>query len=311
MGATTTTLSNLIRPNVAAGPSKSLVFQETDLVNWLRSLGRFTAQVGGSPFKWNIASAENSSAEVYVENQALPSAGQRSYAQASVSAFYARTVASVTGHVRDQQRTGAFYEDAEQAELASATRALMKQVEDSLLGTTYGLPVAVDSTTTYAGIAVGTVAAWASYELAVGGALSLAALDLMYRTLIGRGGTPSHILTVPAQITAYTGLANVGHATATPVFLGQLPGQGGVFDMGLIRTMPTWNGIPFVQQRNMTSGELYMLDVNTARFEVAVHRDLTVEPLAKVNDNQQWQLSMAQGLIVERRDIQGKLTGLT
>lgn len=311
MTATLATLSPLLRPNVSATPATSLVFLETDYINWLRGKGRFVAKLGGAPYKFNLATGENGSAETYVENQPPPAAGHRSYAQGSVAAWYVRTVAAVTGHVRDNMAGGGFYEDPQAAELASGVKALMLKVEQTLEGATYGMPTVIDANDAYAGIDPATVPAWASYEHAVGGAQTLAHLALMYLTLVNRGASPTDILTSQAQIDKYIGLANIAHATASPVFIGNLPSQGATFDMGMVQQMPRYNGVPFSRMRNQTASELYMLDTASGTFQVSVHRDVTTEPLAKVNDNTEWQITMACCLEVGRRDLQGKQTGLT
>lgn len=303
MGATVTTISPLLRPNVS-GASASLVYQGTDFINWLRSKGRFVAKIGGAPFRWNLATAENTSGEIYVENQALPAAGNRSYAQAVLQAFYARAVASVTGHVMDNQRNGGVYEDPEQAELASATREMFLEVEDALLGSTYGMPLVIDAGDTYAALDPAVYTAWAATETAVGGALSYAVLDTLYQTLVSKGSIPSDILADINQKQRYADLALIGAQLAQQRLVTGVDG-------GSMQGVVAYNGIPFTAITRMTNSELYMLDVNSGTFQASVHRDVEVKPLAITNDNQSWQVSMALALEVGRRDLQGKLTGLT
>jgi hypothetical protein len=313
-GATLTTLSPLLAP-VTPGPAQSLVFSETDFINFLRGhrLGsRFIARLGQFPRRWNLITSENASAEVFVENQALPAAGQTALAQAVLQCFYVWSVYSLTGHVRDQAQGGGMVQDPRQLEYASAARALMLKLEQSLLGSTYGLPTVIDSSDTYASLTTGAVPAWAAYENPVGGGLSLTVLGVMYAALVARGAAPTDILASQTQVDKYVNLANI--AAANAALLGTLPGQTGArVDLGgrPQGALPSYNGIPFSMQRNMTTSELYMLDFATGAFQFSAQRDLRVDVLARRNDNEESELSIGGALEVERRDRQGKLTGLT
>lgn len=309
--------SSLIRPNVMGG-TVDLVFRGTDFINFLRDNGAVIQSPGSEPFKWNLITASNVTTEVFAEFSAPPVAGRQSYAQASLSPFYVRAVVAQSGRVRDSVARGGTYEDVIALELAKATADLMSKVEDELLSSTQdrGLASIVDANDTYAGISPTSVTNWASEENNVGGALTIAAIEDLYEELVSgvvggvsRGAKPTHILMPPNQVTNW--IRTIGPSATTSLMRFAPPTESGQpFDPGLLRFGLSWNGLPIVSVAKMAPTEIYMLDMSSG-IELVVHRDITVDRLAKTNDDDMFQVSFACALKVVKRNAHGKLTGVT
>jgi len=299
-------------PNIQGVPI-DLTSRPTDFWGLLVSQGLTRDPMGGTPFKWAVQHSSTSGAEVFVENQALGSNSKRNLAQASLNPFYLRVPVAVTGHVLDQVAAGGTFEDVAQGELANATRDLFELLESTLLGSTQdrGIASIVDSTGTYAGLAQGTYAAWASAETNVGGALTAAVMEDAEETLLNapHNTRASVILCGPNMITNYVRTMGPS-ASSTPTRV-QLPASG-PFDIGLLRGgPPQFNGVPLVAIRSITNTEMYWLDLTDEGVMWHFIRGLRVEKLAKTNDNEQWVVSLGGALKVKNRRKHLKLYGIT
>lgn len=302
--------ANLIRPNVQDGITE-LIFRDTDLLNWFESTGRVRPNDGGAPYLWNIMPSTSNAAEIYVESQGLPTIGQPSYSQASVPAVYFRAFSSNTGHVRDQVSRRGVYADPVQTAIDDATKLLRTKIDDTLAGSTAnrGIASIIDSADLYGGIDPATVTQWASLETAVSGALTIAVLNTMYRTLTDtpRGANPDTVLANINQLLNYGNLFGYASSSAR-----SQPRQdmGKPYDLGIMKTLMSFNGAEFVGIRSLANSELYMLDAASG-IELREQRALTVEPLAKTNDDNTLMASQALIPVVYNRRKQGKLTGVT
>jgi hypothetical protein len=298
-----------IRENVNPGVPIDLVSRPTDLYNLLLSQGLVVPSGGAQPYEWNVQSATTDNAEIFVENQAMGANNRRTLARAVLAPWYVRAGAAVTGHVMDQVARGGTWENLMEAEVANAIKDLYNKIETTLLGSTQdrGIASIVDAADTYAGLAPGSYAAWASLETAVSGALTAAVMHDTYEALITTpyNASPSVILCAANQITNYVSI--MGNSSSYSRM--NLPMTGAV-DLGLLRSAPTYNGIPLVTIRQMTTTEMYWLDLSSG-VELVVHRDLKVEPVAKVNDNTEVVASTALALKVANRRRHAKLTGVT
>lgn len=314
--------SSLVRENVQ-GSAADVVFRRTDLLNFLASMGMVRPWNGGYPSQWNLITAANSATEVFSEGQAAPVAGKQTYTRCSLSPFFSRVVCGVTGHVRDQVRKGGTYDDALAIELQKGTADLMKKVEDTLVGSTQdqGIQSIVDAGDTYAGVAPGSVAAHASLETAVGGALTMATLQDTLETLSLSPylSAPTHLLSCHNQITNYIDLTGPGNATAanrlarfTPPAMAQ--GQGrfdlGMTPGGLNGGVVGFNGMDWIPISGLTNTVIIFLDAN-AGLELMVYRDLEVRPLPSQSDDDLYQISFACALKAPVRKAHAKLTGVT
>lgn len=313
LAASSSLISTLLRPNV--GASSDLVYRGTDLFEYLGRRGRVRDAMGGSPFKWPIVYGSNT-AEVFTEGAAPPSASEHSSAMASLAAFYVRNTVGITGHQRDNVAKGAFYEDPMALAKLLSQADLFYQLETQLTGSTQdrGISAIVDSTGTYAGLAQGTYAQWASEENAVSGAQTLAQLHTLYFELIAdsvssvnRGHMPKEILSDVNQINNYVGLMD-GRATTGSVL--RVDPTNGPVDGGFARPgMVSFMGMPWVPCRLIADTEVYMVDVDD--FELLIQRDLRADPVIGNPELEQVQLSFAAALKVAHRNWHGKQTGVT
>jgi len=303
--------SVFIRPNVL-GSAVDQVFRDTDLINFLASEGRVVEAPGSAPFKWNIIQTANATAAVFSEGDSISTYGNQLYEQASQPAFYVRATGGETGHMRDNRTKGGLYEDIRSLEIQKATADVWKKMEDELCGSTAnrGIASIVDAGDTYAGLAPATVTSWASLETNVSGALTITVLQDMYETLRSSpyGATPTHILAPQNQVTNYINVAGAPGAANSAFRI--VPGaQGGAFDAGVVLPLVTFNGMPVVPVRGLTSTELYMVDIN--HLELLIHRAPEVRELAKTSDDDLFQVSLAGCLRADRRRAHGKLINLS
>lgn len=315
--------NTLVRENVSPGSPVDLTSRPTDLYNLLLALGLVRDVMGAHPLEWNVTYATTSGAEIFVENQALGAAGRRTMAKASLSPFYVRTQAAVTGHVMDQIRNGGTHEDVLQGEIGSAVKDLFYLMEQTLTGSTAnrGIASIIDAGDTYAGLAPGSYSTWASLETAVGGALTAAVMYDTQESLINApyNATTTVILMPPNQVTNYLGLGGLNGGTS----VSRLMLNGGpqsTYDIGIARGGASFNGIPIASVRNVTTTEIYWLDLTDQKVgegqmvpgvTLQMVRGLKAEPLAKTDDNERVMLSMGGCLKVVNRRVQGKLTGVT
>jgi hypothetical protein len=316
-GITASVLSNLTRPNVQ-GRAIDLLYRETDFVNLLRARGCFKDGVGGTPYKWNLISAANTSVEVFNEGAAPPAAGRQTTQQASVDAFYIRGTFGRSGHVRDNMAKGAFYEDPMTLEgLVEAD--VMKKLEDEFVGSTAdrGIASIVDATGTYAGISQASVSAWASEENTTIGTLGIDDLQDLYEEMtsatvssVPRNASPTDWLMPVNQITNYANTIGAG-ASSGGTFRHQM-GQGGTLDFGQIayfETSHAFCGVPIRRIRGLTSTEIYLVDLTGV--EILIHRDLRVDPILGNPEMEQFQVSFAVAAKYAARNKHGKMTGVT
>jgi hypothetical protein len=305
--------SSLVRENVQGSGAVDTVFRDTQLLNFFRAMGRVRNWRGGQPQQWNLVTAANSSAETFSEGQAVPIAGKQSYAQASLSPFYARVVAEVSGHVMDQVRQGGVWFDPVQDALEKGTLDLLKKFEDTIVGTTQdqGIQSVIDAGDTYAGLAPGTYTTHAAIETAVGGALSMTVLEDNIETgAVSAMAAPTHILSCQNQITNYKRLLGPSASSggAMQYFQGATDfGIGGPNEfMGGLQ----YQGRPWVGVSGLTTTVILLLDM---RDDIAIElfRTPIAEPLAKTDDGQKWSITMAGAIKCATRRRHIKLTGVT
>lgn len=314
--ANLSTLGALVRENVETG-ARDLMFRKTDLLQAIaRFGGSFVSSNGAAPFKWVIVTGVNGSAGTFVEGQAPAAPGSQTLQRASIDVFGVEADWSMTGHAADNATKGGYYDDAPGLEELLAKADLMKKVEDILCGSTQdqGIASIVDKDDTYAGLAPGSVAQWASYESAVGGALTMSAIDDMYEALtsasssgVARGAMPNVLLANPKQIKKYSQLAGVAGAANNSVLVSPDGSKG--LDLAFKWAAASYQGIPLVQVRTLANSELYMLDMTD--FTVIEHRAPKVDLVSLNPELMQWRVSTTMCLKVEKRSQHGKLTGLS
>jgi hypothetical protein len=311
-GQSTSTLSALLKPNVSS-KSLDLQFRKTDFFDLLRASGRIGDTGGPVPLSWNVITGTNSSVEVFTEGQAPPAAGRQTFVQTSLGAFYVRGVAGETGHTRDNREKQGYYEDPFDIEKMLLEADLFYKVEQELMGSTQdrGIASIIDATGTYANLSQATYSAWASEENTTVGTLTADAMQSLYEELslasnggVPRGAMPTHVLMPVQQYTNYANIVGTGATTPTVRFDGMAN-----IDVGGQRLGHTFNGLPLVQCRAMTSTEIYMVDLTD--IELLVHRDLRVEPILGNPEVTSYQISAGFVMKVGKRNHHGKMTGVT
>lgn len=302
--------ANLIRPNVQSDVT-DLVFREADLLAWFERRNAVKPNDGGAPYLWNILSSTTAATETFVEGQGLPVSGSPAYVQASVPAVYQRAVVSNSGHVRDQVIQRGVYADPVQTAIDDAIKQLRILIDATLAGSAAnkGIASIVDAADLYAGIDPAVVTSWASLETAVGGALTIAVLNTMYKAMTDspRGAYPTDILCNSTQAMAY---GNIFGGASTVARSFPIQDRAMPYDPGGMDLRQHFSGVPLTTVRSIAASELYMLDT-TDGFELREQRKLSVEPLAKDNDDDKLMVSRAWIPVVRNRRKQGKLTGLS
>lgn len=310
---TASNASVLIRPNVSGGVV-DVVSRPVDLFKFFVNNGLVRPSNGSSPFKWNVQTATVSSAETFVEDQALGQVGRRTMVQASVSATYFRATAQVTGHFMDNAMNGGLYDpNAVTAEIQNATMDLTALVDSTLRGSTadIGLLTVVDAADVYAGLNPSSTSQWDSVEEGTS-PMDFAHWQTFYldQTTPGHNGSPSVYLIAPAGKTKYDNLGGPG-SSAFRVQLGQTG-----YDMGIQNQVSSFNSVPLVPIKSFDANTVMGLDLTTAPGDMGgfpgvclvIHRDMRVDQLAKVNDNAaKSQVSLALGVRVAARNRQGKM----
>lgn len=285
-----------------------------DTIQLLQSRGRFipVAALGGAePYAWGLVTSNNSTAERFVEGQAVPAGTRRGFQKPQVNAFYWREIVRVTGRARDIARNGGFVgDDLLVAEQQNATLNMFALMEQDLLGSTVnlGLPSLIDDTALYAGINPATYTVFASKVSTGVGTLSAAAMADHYEAQSSSpyNSMASDILMPPNQVTNYTAIAGLHGGTA--VARSATPQMGG-YDVGINPAVASYNAIPIRVIRGMTTSEI--LWPNLADITIGVQRDVTFDPFGQVSDDTVGQVSFGAMVILEDRRLHSKMTGVT
>jgi hypothetical protein len=318
-GATTTTLSTLVKP-IVADEATVLKYTSKEFFAALKAAGMPDMRaVGDTAFRWKLLrSTGNSSVETFVEGQGIPTAGSQTWTEAAVSWVYHRVLVQLTGHARDAM--GSHYLGEQWAgagnlsgETAGAYADLEDLMNNTFLGSgTNGILNAVDSTGTYAGLAKATFTDFASFEEAGGGAaLTVAMLDNTWEAVRDndRGGAPEVLLMPHNQVTNYANLAGVGATTSLVRFVAN--GTAPKLDAGWDTTGLTYHNLPIHGIGDMTDTEILMLSGIAQNFLFATIRPIEVKPLAVTDDSEsKTQISTGGTLVCRNPRTQGKITNL-
>lgn len=307
-GSTTSTHSALVKPEVVAEISDA-VFRNSDFLPLFRQVPAM-----GSSHQIKVIVAANGSAQVFVEDQAVPAAGYQQVVTASASYKDIRVFYRITGHLKrqlggtwEQPFGNGAYGGGVDIELQKAKEDLVDLCNTTFLDTgIYGIQGIIDASTAYYDLSRTTYAALKSYEKAGSAALSAALMDrLIHETYNAPyGGRIQLFLMPPAQARK---LGAVVHGKLA------MNGRGDVGAMPL-GELPAYANIPIVEIRDLTATELLGLsDLNTAWY-VAVHEaapgGIDVLPYGVTADAQITQLCTSLALICTQPQHQGKLTTL-
>lgn len=259
-----------------------------------------TQQVGGRYVNWLVHKGGNGSVEVFTEGQGSPNSGGQTYALAQVAWTYIRAMVEITGHARDALQSG--YADGIEGEMTGAANDIRDLLNTSFMGGTYGLELAVDSGSTYAGIARGSAAYFESTETAVGGVLAFSNLIDLEEAIRDndKGGRPKMIVCPWNQ---NTNIYNLGGQPAIKMI--------GAGDPAPNYTGQTFNGKPIVAVGDMTDTVIAMLDMSPGEFGVVQIRPFRVDFQGRGGDADVYQVSTGAAFVTYCPKHHGKLTGVT
>lgn len=308
-GATTTTLSALVKPEVHAMISDS-VFRNSEFLPLFRQIG----PIGGTGYQLKVIVAANGSAQVYTEDQLVPSAGYQQVVTATASWKHIRTIARITGHARREMNAG--WDDMAwsgayggvNVEISGAIADMVDLTNTTFLAnTTYGVVGIVDDdTTAFYDLSRATYTTLKSYVLGSVGALALADFDhLVHETYNAPyGGNIQLIVMPPAQARKYAGLI------AGKI---QIPSAGDISGGGP-GNLPPYGGIPCIEVRDLSATVILGLsDLDTGWFYVvheAAPGGISIDKYGMDSDAATWQISTAGALICTKPYHQGKLEGV-
>jgi hypothetical protein len=300
MPVTTTTAANTIRETYEPGFVVS-AFRNNSL---LQHFPGPTDTGGDTAFRWKINSTGNDSVEIFTEGANQPVAGYQNIVNAAVSPVYFRFMLEVTGHARDALRSQWF--DQLGAEMELGREDLVDLMTTSFMGSTYGIELSVDSTSSYAGITRTATSHYAATETAIG--RSIAASDIMDILETMRDNDKG------SKIGPGNGLILCPLNQATNIY--RLEGVPAVQYIGDADKAPnlhtqTFARIPIVGLPDWTNTVICYLDMSPGHWVLAQHRPWTVHDQGRSGDADIFQVSWAGQLINKMPHWDGKHTGVT
>jgi hypothetical protein len=275
-------------------------------------------RVGDSSYRWKIQSAGNTNVAVFTAGSSAAVPVAQTYVNAAVSYTYFWGWIRVDGMARDAVR------NASEEGLAIIDNEFLGTQDDirdlmnvSFLGSSYsGLEVAIDSATTYAGIARGSAGYHESSETAHNAALTKAALADICETSEDndKGGHTDIILAPRNQLTNYDALTGVPNA-ANSGFRSIAGDLSRGFDVSAKPTMLSFQGHPMVGIPDMTNEVICGLDLRQTKigpnWGLSINRDFDVRGPDMSGDDDVYEVSCAGALICHLTKYNWKLTGVT
>lgn len=310
-GATTTTLAAAIATTFEPGMTKTF-YEGTPFLNLIGFPGRPNS--GGDSIDWKLNYAGNAGA-IINEGDALPAAGNQTYADMTIAHILFVNTVEFTGHAVDAMKNGYF--DGIKAEMDGGVSGLLHKIEEKFVTVIEG---AINDDTSYGGQTRATVHA-DSYVVAGGSAANtLANLSELYEslTLDGRGVVYDprrhFIFSSPEQVTAYTEVATalmkVGDDESTGVNRPYTTSQTDAkLDAGLMKHSIEYNGLPWYSIATATNTLVTLGDKSEIVIEQS--RPVTIEPLGKTDDNTKFEISWHGGLAYKDPYRAGRIEALT
>jgi hypothetical protein len=162
--------------------------------------------------------------------------------------------------------------------------------------------LAIDSSSTYAGVTRGSAAWFDSKETAVGGLLAVTDMMDMYESIRDNdcGGVPGKILCPWNQYTNYYNLSGVpGMKIFSPT--DSAPGY----------EAQSFNGKPIAPIADMTDTIMLFIDERPGKWVRPRIRDWQVNDQGRSGDSDVYAVNYADALVCREPKFQGKLTGIT
>lgn len=297
-GATTTTLSAAIR-TIYNEPMTKTFYEGTPL---LRLLGwPFKPHLAGKSTKWQLNYAGNAGV-LLNEGDALPAAGNQTYANASVDHFTAANTVQITAQAKAAMENGHF--DGVKKELDGGLSGLLHKIEEKCVSLLEG---ALNDDTSYAGLTRATVH-MDSYVVAGGSAANtLANMSEAYEALqldprgVDYDTTDYIVSSAPEQLTAYTEIggrliySEGGDPGATGINTPYNMSQNDEkFDAGLMKHTHYYNKLPWKTLATHTNTLVFFWRPSQVIAEEG--QSVALEPLAKTDLSDSFVFSWIGGL---------------
>ena len=295
-GATTTTLTSAVNTLYQPGLVKTH-YEGTPLLNLLGWPPK--PNLAGKTIDWKINYAGNAGSIVN-EGDALPEAGNQTFADMSVSHVTATNVVQITSQAKAAMKNGHF--DGVKAELDGGLSGLNHKIEEKFISL---LEAAINDDASYGGQTRSTV--HADSDVTAGGtaANTLANMSEMYETLqidprAVIYNPADHIITsAPQQLTAYTeiggALTYVGDDESSGVNRPYVTNQTDAsFDAGLLKHVPFYNKIPWITLPTHTNTLVFLWKRSDIIMEES--QSVLLEPLGKTDLSDKWVFSWIGGL---------------
>jgi len=304
MALTTTSAAEVIRPIVREGFTEAVYRNNSLIPIFLANQGGAPRPSGGDTSRrFKVNSAGNGSVETFTEGQAAPASGEQTWVSAAVAYTHFRIMLEFTGHARAALQAGQGYVDAIGEEIALGQKDLVDLITTTYMSGTNGMETAVDSTTTYAGIARGSAAYWESYEAASVGTLAVTDLEDMIEALLDndRGASAEGMrLFMP-----YNQATNIYRLTGTPAT--QFIADG---DKAPAFLRQTFAGIPMSPLGDFTNTVIILADM-PGKWEVVEHEGFMTKDMGATGDADLAMVTYRGALVCLDPKLQGKLPGVT
>ena len=299
MPATLTTHSNALN-EVFLPKYQEAVFYNSDV---LRYFGSPKPHPGGGRYvNWQVHSAAAGTTAIYNESSIMPSASNETVVNAYVSPVYIWDTVQISGILKDALGSGGHY-DAFDTEIGGKINSIKDLFETSFLASTYGLELAVDSSSDYAGITRSSASYFQSTETAVSAALSVADLrDLIESCKDNdKGGLRKPLWMVPWN--QYSNIWSLTGSPGTKFFSNKDPLENYSNQM--------LDNAPVVPVADMTDTVILALDMRPELWRYEEFRPLTITEHNKSGDSDVYLLTAALSLACLNPKMHGKLTGVT
>lgn len=259
-------------------------------------------QMGDTAYRWKVNHSANSGLEVFTEGQPQPQAGSQGFVTPYVSWTYFRIMLEYTGHARDALQSNYIPHITEEGNLGRDD--LIDLMTTSFMGSTYGLELAIDYGSAYAGVTRnGAAGYFEATETAVNDKLAWSDLRDLKETVrnADKGSTGPWF-----WLCNLNQESNIYELTGSPVI--RMEGDG---DLSPRMTSPSVDGDKVVALPDFTTTVIALIDAGAGNWAPTYIRDFEVLDMGPTSDNHIFQLSWGGAFVCRNPKVQGKLTGVT
>lgn len=313
--ASTTTMANGIRDLFEPGFYEG-VYRNDQVLNILRAIGvQETTAPGGLYHQWHLNSSANTSAAIFTENSPAPEAVAQGWVRAKLSYQYYWAFVAITGMARDAAQGPASIFNVIEQEMQLAQRDISDLRNTTILGSTYGLQLAVSATSTYAGIARGSAAYFESSPSTTATVAGLRSLHSAVRSP-DKGGNPTAHLVSSTVMEWYVNkvggpqaLTSSSNGTMRTIVSANTGAPA--FDLGHNLTGHSFMGKPIIEVPDLTSTVWLMLDTSAQNMKHVIIRPFQVKFHSNMGDSEVYEISTGSLLAVEQPKWQGIMTSIS